>query len=63
MNEKLKDFLLGIGALTEMWMITYNNFRNQGIEHAAALEHTAVFIKVILKYSVDLDISKNGGQD
>lgn len=58
MNGTLKDFLLGLGALTEMWMITYNNFRNQGLGHAEAIEHTTAFTKVMLKYCGDLNISK-----
>ena len=57
MNEKLKDFILGLGALTEMWMITYNSFRKQGLTHSDALEHTERFTKTVLAYSKDIDTS------
>lgn len=59
MNEKLKEFLLGIGALTELWMIRYNNFRKQGLNHFDALEHTGAFTKVILTTFKE-DTSDNG---
>lgn len=54
MNEKLKEFLLGIGAMTEMWMITYNNFRKQGLSHSDALEHTTAFTKTLMGYVKDV---------
>lgn len=59
MNEKLKEFLVGIGALTELWMITYNNFRKQGLSHSEALEHTGAFTKSILTTSKE-DTGSNG---
>lgn len=48
MNEKLKEFLVGIGAMTELWMITYNSFKNQGLSHSDSLEHTGAFMKSII---------------
>lgn len=58
MNEKLKEFLMGIGAMTELWMVTYNNFRKQGLGHTEALEHTTAFTKTLMGYVKDV-----GGSD
>ena len=58
MNEKLKEFLMGIGAMTELWMVTYNNFRKQGLGHTEALEHTTAFTKTLMGYVKDA-----GGSD
>jgi hypothetical protein len=48
MNEKLKEFIAGIGAMTELWTITYNSFRDHGLGHVDSLEHTGAFMKSIL---------------
>ena len=58
MNEKLKEFLMGIGAMTELWTVTYNNFRKQGLTHSDALEHTAAFTRTLMGYVKDV-----GGSD
>ena len=58
MNEKLKEFLMGVGAMTELWMVTYNNFRKQGLGHTEALEHTTAFTKTLMGYVKDV-----GGSD
>lgn len=49
MNEQVQQFLLAIGATTELWMVTYNNFIKQGLAHKDALEHTSEFMKVFIK--------------
>lgn len=51
MNEKLKEFLLGMGVLTELWVVTYNNFRKQGLSHSEALDHTGAFMKTVMDYA------------
>lgn len=51
MNEKLKEFLLGMGVLTELWVVTYNNFRKQGLSHSEALDHTSAFMKTVMEYA------------
>jgi hypothetical protein len=47
-NEKLKEFIAGIGAMTELWMITYSSFKQQGLSHQDSLEHTGAFMKSII---------------
>ena len=48
MNEHIQQFIIGVGALTEMWMVSYRGFIQQGLEHNEALEHTREFMKVVL---------------
>ena len=51
MNEKPQEFLQGMGIMTELWMVTYNNFRKQGLSHSESLDHTAAFTKAIMEYA------------
>lgn len=53
MNEKVKELLVAVGALTELWVVTYNNFRNQGLKHSDALDHTGAFIKVLISQTTE----------
>ena len=48
MNEQVQQFLLGVGALTEMWIISYRGFIQQGLSDKEALEHTREFMKVVI---------------
>ena len=48
MNEKVLEFIQGLGALTEIWLITYNNFKKQGLNDSEAFTHTREFMKVML---------------
>ena len=48
MDEQIKQFIIGVGALTEMWMVSYRGFIQQGLDHKDALEHTREFMKVVL---------------
>ena len=47
MNEKIMELIKGIGALTEMWIITYKGFTSQGVSREEALMHTREFMKVM----------------
>lgn len=48
MNEKLKAFILGLGALTEMWRITYGEFVKSGMKDKEALTHTQGFMTAFM---------------
>jgi hypothetical protein len=56
MNEKLQEFLQGMGIMTELWMVTYNNFRKQGLSHSESLDHTAAFTKAIMEYAKEAGV-------
>lgn len=48
MNEKVLEFIQGLGALTEIWLLTYNNFKKLGLNDAEAFTHTKEFTKVLM---------------
>lgn len=48
MNDKVQQFINGVGALTEIWIITYNNFIKQGMSAADAMTHTREFMKAFM---------------
>lgn len=48
MNEKVQQLILAVGALCELWTVTYKNFISQGLGHKEALEHTSEFMKMIV---------------
>ena len=49
MNEQVQQLLLAVGACSELWLVTYKNFLNQGLAHKDAMEHTSEFMKVLIK--------------
>ena len=53
MNEKIQEFIRGVGALTELWLITYNMFVQQGCDKASALLHTKGLVSTILTVGSD----------
>lgn len=44
MNEQLTNFINGIGMLTEIWSITFNNFKKRGMNDEEAIKHTGAFM-------------------
>lgn len=50
MGEELKKFLEGVGALTELWVVIYTNFRKQGVNHKEAIDFTKGMIDCVLKF-------------
>lgn len=47
-NEQVNQIIQGLGAITEMWMIVYNNFKQQGLNDEAALAHTKALMSVAM---------------
>lgn len=43
-----KDFLNGMGAFVEMWIITFNNFKNNGFSDNEAIKHTKAVMSLII---------------
>ena len=43
-NEQLKDFFDAIGAVTEIWLMVYNNFRDSRMSEQSAIKHTQAFM-------------------
>lgn len=50
----LDNFITSLGAMTEMWMITYEGFLRQGLTPDDAMKHTKELIDVVLKSARDI---------
>ena len=58
-DEQLKDFFNAMGATTEIWLIVYNSFRDNGMAEGSAIEHTQAFMTAFMT-----SLLKNGkGED
>lgn len=47
-GEKLTQLIQGIGVLTELWVITFQSFKSQGMDDVSATRHTKAFMSIIL---------------
>ena len=47
-NDQVKQLIQGIGLMTELWMITYQGFKTQGLNDADAIMHAKAFMSVII---------------
>ena len=48
MNDKIQELIRGMGALTELWLITYNLFLKQGCDSNMAIKHTQGLVSACL---------------
>lgn len=58
MNDKLNDFVKSMGALTEVWTVTYQGFLKQGYSVTDSLAHTREFMAAFL-----ISIMSKGDQE
>lgn len=47
-NEQVNQIIQGLGAITEMWVIVYNNFKQQGLNDEVALALTKALMSVVM---------------
>ena len=47
-NDKVNQIVQGLGAITEMWMIVYSNFKQQGLNDELALAHTKALMSIAM---------------
>lgn len=59
-NEQVNKLIQGIGMMTELWMITYEGFKRQGLTDEESLMHTKLFMSVMLKSFIGTDGLNNG---
>ena len=57
-NDAVNQLILGIGAMAELWTITFKSFINQGLKVPEAMEHTKAFMSVIIENTMET----NGGK-
>lgn len=48
-NEQVKQLIQNVGMMTELWVITFNGFVNQGLPEAVALNHTKAFMSAMFE--------------
>lgn len=56
-NEQINQIIQGLGALSEMWVIVYKNFKDQGFNDDLAINHTKALMSVMMNEM----FSPNGG--
>lgn len=47
-NDQINQIIQGIGLMTEMYTITYQSFKKQGLSDKEAIMHTKAFISVMI---------------
>ena len=47
-NDEVKNIIQGLGAITEMWIIVYSNFKKQGLNDETALVHTKALMSSMM---------------
>ena len=62
---QINQIIQGIGLMTEMYTITYQSFKKQGLGDEEAIKHTKAFISVMMDSIVDTSgkDTKQGGVD
>lgn len=62
-NQQVNQLIQGIGVLTELWMITYQGFKQQGLNDNEAMAHTKAFMSVTLGSFFDSNGKVEGKDD
>lgn len=47
-NDQVKQLIQNLGMMAELWSITYQSFRNQGMNHADSMVHTKAFMSAMI---------------
>lgn len=47
-NDQVNQIIQGIGLLTELWVITYRGFKNQGLNDEEAVIHTKALMSIMV---------------
>ena len=59
----LNEFIQGMGALCEIWMLTYSSFKKQNLNDAEAMEHTKAFMSVMMHETMHGGSEKESNND
>lgn len=54
-NNQINQIIQGIGLMTEMYTITYQSFKKQGLSDKEAIMHTKAFISVMINSVLSSD--------
>lgn len=47
-SNMLNELIKTIGMMSELWMITYNSFKNMKLSDEEAMKHTKEYMSVII---------------
>ena len=61
MNDKVLELINGVGAMAELWTISYNSFKKQGYSDDDAIVHTKAFMSVMTDVVLKLGGNQGGG--
>lgn len=59
-NDQINQLIQGIGTMTELYMITYQNFRKLSSSDDEAMKHTKTFMSAMMDSVMG---NVNGGQN
>ena len=54
-SEQINALINGLGMMTELYMIIYQNFKNQKMSDDDAIKHTKALMAVMVDYCTNLD--------
>lgn len=59
-SDQVNQLIQGIGLITELYMITYQNFRSQKLSDEEAVKHTKAVMSIMMEsFMGSNDISKD----
>ena len=58
-ENMLNELIKGIGMMTELWMITYQSFKNHKFSDEEAMNHTKAYMSIML-YEIMFSGRENG---
>lgn len=47
-NDQVRQIIQGIGTLAELWLITFQSFKNQGLSDETATMHTKALMSIMV---------------
>lgn len=48
-NEQVNELIRVIGTMSELWIITYQSFKNQDLNNEDALMHTKALMSIMVE--------------
>ena len=54
-NNYINELVQSIGAISELWAITYYSFLKEGMESSIAISNTKAFMEIVLSVFVKGD--------
>ena len=61
-SNMLNELIKTIGMMSELWMITYNSFKNMKLSDEEAMNHTKAYMSVIMHEAMTSGKEKSDDQ-